>query len=406
MKDRLRRELHEWTGNVRGDVLGGAVSAFSVIPEVIGFTIVAGVAPVLGLYTSITFLLLMSLFGGRPAMVSAGAGSMAVVVVSLIRDYGLEYLFAAVLLAGVFQIILGLVRVGNLAKLVPACVVAGFTDALAIIIFKAQVNSFLQNLGTEPSGIVKTLVFLAAGFLVIYLFPRVTKAVPSTLVSIAAVTLLSLVLGLFWKGEVAMISDLGDMTAKWPAFRLPDVGFGWETLKIILPYSVSLAFVGLLETMLTARVVDGMTGTEGRNNRECCAQGLGNIACGLIGAMPGCAMIGQAIANVQSGGRGRLSTLFSGLLLTGLIVFGAAVLGAIPLAALIAVMVSVSITTFDWKNLAGMVRDRSRKNVCESAVTVVTVAVTVATDNLALGVASGIVLYLLLRFALRPRGGS
>lgn len=390
----LQRELREWGGNVKGDILGGCVSAFSVIPEVIGFTIVAGVDPILGLYTSIAFLVLMSFFGGRPAMVSAGAGSMAVVVVSLIKDHGVQYLFAAVLLAGVLQLILGLCRVGNLLKFVPNTVVVGFCDALAIIIFKSQVESCLNNLHGTVAGAVKMLVLIAVGLLVIYLFPRVTKAVPSTLVSIVVVTLVGLLIGALTGGnsDVTMISGLGNLTAAWPAIRLPDVPFVGETLKIILPYSISLAFVGLLETLLTARVVDGMTDSQSNKNRECTAQGIGNMVCGLIGAMPGCAMMGQAIANVESGGRGRLSTLISGLLLACLLGFGSGLLGAIPLAALIAVMIYVSITTFDWKNLVGMFKDRSAANLKDTAVIVLTVVLTVITSNFMYGVGAGLVL--------------
>ena len=405
MRASLQRELREWNGNIKGDILGGCVSAFSVIPEVIGFTIVAGVDPILGLYTSVVFLILMSFLGGRPAMVSAGAGSMAVVVVALIRDYGLQYLFAAVLLAGVFQFILGLCRVGNLLKFVPNSVVVGFCDALAIIIFKSQVKSCFQNMGSTPASILKMFAFIALGLLVIYLFPRITKAVPSTLVSIVVVALVGIAVGLLTGGnsDVAMISDLGNLKAAWPMVRLPQVAFNLETLKIILPYSISLAFVGLLESMLTTRVVDEMTHSPSRRNRECCAQGVGNLVCGLIGAMPGCAMIGQAIANVESGGRGRLSTLVSGVLLACLLGFGSAVLGAIPLAALIAVMIYVSITTFDWKNLVGMVKNRDLKSVLETIVTIVTVILVVATNNFAYGVAVGLVLSFVFWLATRNR---
>lgn len=401
----LQKELREWTGNAKGDVLGGCVSAFSVIPEVIGFTIVAGVDPILGLYTSIAFLILMSFFGGRPAVVSAGAGSMAIVVVALIRDYGLPYLFAAVLLAGIIQFILGLCRIGNLLKYVPNSVVVGFSDALAIIIFKSQVKNCFQYMGSTASSVIKMLVFIAIGLLVIYLFPRVTKAVPSTLVSIVVVALIGVAVGAVSGGnaDVTMISDLGNLKAVWPAVQLPQVPFDIETLKIIFPYAISLAFVGLLETMLTTRVVDGMTNSSSNKNRECCAQGLGNLVCGFIGAMPGCAMMGQAIANVESGGRGRLSTLVSGVLLACLLSFGSAVLGAVPLAALIAVMIYVSITTFDWKNLVGMVKNRDLRSVLETIVTVVTVILVVATSNFAYGVAAGLVLSFVFWLFTRSR---
>ena len=394
MRAFVQRELREWKSNVKGDILGGCVSAFSVIPEVIGFTIVAGVDPILGLYTSIAFLILMSIFGGRPAMVSAGAGSMAVVVVALVKNYGVQYLFAAVLLAGIIQFILGLCRVGNLLKYVPNTVVVGFCDALAIIIFKSQVSSCFNNLGGTTLGAVKMFSFIAIGLLVIYLFPRITKAVPSTLVSIIVVTVASLIVGLLTGGnsDVTMISDLGNLQAGWPALKLPEVPLNGETLKIILPISVSLAFVGLLETLLTARVVDSMTESGSNKNRECCAQGIGNLACGLIGAMPGCAMMGQAIANVESGGRGRLSTLVSGVLLACLLGFGSGVLGAIPLAALIAVMIYVSITTFDWKNLVGMFKNRDKKSIQETIVIILTVILTVATDNFMYGVGAGLIL--------------
>lgn len=237
------------------------------------------------------------------------------------------------------------------------------------------------------------LAFIAVGLLVIYLFPRITKVVPSTLISIVVVALVSVAVGLLSGGnaDVTMISNLGNLKAAWPVAQLPQVPFGMETLKIIFPYAISLAFVGLLETMLTARVVDGMTNSSSSKNRECCAQGIGNLVCGFIGAMPGCAMMGRHCQG-ESGGRGRLSTLVSGVLLACLLGFGSAVLGAVPLAALIAVMIYVSITTFDWKNLVGMVKNRDLKSVLETVVTVVTVILVVATNNFAYGVGAGLVL--------------
>ncbi|MCD7948418.1 MAG: hypothetical protein LUG13_09090 [Oscillospiraceae bacterium] len=408
-----QRELREWRGNLRGDMLGGVLTMFSVIPEVVGFTIVAGVDPILGLYTSIVFLVLMSFLGGRPAMVSAGAGSMAVVVVSLIRDYGLSYLFAAVLLTGVIQLVLGALRVGNLIRFVPPAVIAGFVDALAIIIFRSQVESCLTYIGATPSAVALTLILIAAGLVLIYVFPRFTRAFPATLFSIIVITIVWLIVRALSGGtlEITMISGLGDLTARLPAIGLPTVPFTLETLKIIAPYSVSLAFVGLLETLLTARVVDEMTATESRKNRECRAQGIGNMVCGLIGAMPGCAMIGQAIANVTAGGRGRLSTLTAGCLLTVLLVAGSSVLGAIPLAALIAVMVAVSIATFDWKHFREMcggikrliLGKGDRAVLFPACVTILTVAVVVVTDNLAFGVFAGLILHLIFRLIRRPR---
>ncbi|MCR5665855.1 MAG: hypothetical protein K6G01_03395 [Eubacterium sp.] len=399
----LKRELGQWRFNLKGDALAGIVSAFSVIPEVIGFTIVAGVPPIYGLYTSVAFLILLSFLGGRPAMVSAGAGSMAVVVVTLIAEHGTAYLFWAVLLAGIFQIVLGLCRVGNLMRYVPVPVMAGFVDALAIIIFKSQITSMLDNIVVTPGGIAKMLIYIGLGLLIIYLFPKVTDKVPSTLVALIVVSAVSLVIALICGGnsDVKMISDLGNLKGSWPGLHLPGAPLNGETLGIILPYSISLAFVGLLETMLTNQVIDEMTESESNKNRECVGQGVANIFCGMLGAMPGCAMIGQAITNVKSGGRGRLSTFVAGAILTFLLAFGSVILGIIPLAALIGVMIFVSITTFNWKNLRGMFQNRSLKGVFETIVTVVTVVVTVATNNLAYGVGIGIGLFVIFHFLHR-----
>lgn len=400
MNKLIRREAGEWTGNVKGDVLAGIVSAFAVIPEVIGFTIVAGVDPILGLYTSVVFLIVLSLLGGHPAMVSAGAGSMAVVVITLIANHGLEYLFAAVLLAGVLQIALSLCRIGSLLTRMPPAIMSGFVDALALIIFKAQVASFIQNMGTTPLVIAETVAFVVVGLVITFWFNRRSGALPSSLVAIIVVTVLSLILAAAQGGSngATMIADLGDLTATLPALGLPQVPLSLETLGIIAPYSVSLAFVGLLETMMTAKVVDEMTGAHGSSNRECAAQGIANIACGVIGAMPGCAMIGQAIACVSSGGRGRLSTFVSGALLLCLLVFGSAVLGAVPLAALIAVMVFVSYSTFNRPQLKRVFTDHSRPALCEYAITLLIVVVVLATNNLALGIAAGLALH----FCLKP----
>jgi len=398
----MKRELDQWRLNVGGDVLGGLVTTFSVIPEVICFTIVAGMDPIAGLYTSIVFLVLMSFLGGRPALVSAGAGSMAVVVVSLIRDHGTAYLFAAVLLAGAFQLVLGVLRIGNLMKYVPKPVLAGFVDALAIIIFRSQVSSYLSNMGTGHSGIAVTILLIAVGIAIVYIAPHFVQKILSTLIAIVCVTLLWLIIRAFGSGfEIAMISDLGNLTATLPDLALPAVPPNLETVRIIFPYAVSLAFVGLLETLLTAWVVDEMTESDSEKNRECRAQGIGNIVCGLIGAMPGCAMIGQAITNVRSGGRGRLSTFVAGCLLAVLLVFGSAILGVVPLAALIAVMATVAIATFDWRNLGDILfalRDLfsgtpNRAALQNAAVTLLTVVIVVATDNLAYGVAAGLILY-------------
>lgn len=394
----LARDVSEWTSNIKGDIFGGVLTTFSVLPEVIGFTIVAGVAPILGIYTSIIFLILLSFLGGRPAMASAGAGSMAVVVVSLIRSYDLSYLFAAVLLAGALQLILGILKVGNLTKFIPKSVVAGFVDSLAIIIFKSQITSFLGNLGVGTSGVVMTVVLIVCAIAVIYLFPRITKAFPPALFALVLITLAWLSFNAISGGSVtiARISDLGNLAPEMPSVRFPSVPFTFETLKIVAPYSASLAIVGLLETLLTNGVVDDMTETRSNKNRECRGQGIANLVCGLIGAMPGCAMIGQATANVSSGGRGRLSTFVSGAGLVLLLLFGSAVLSAVPLAALVAVMITVSVSTFDWGNLKEILqsfKNREKETIMSSLVTILTIAMVLLTDNLAFGTMAGLLLH-------------
>lgn len=378
MNSLMKNEISQWRDNPKDDFLGGLVSAFSVIPEVVGFTIIAGVNPMLGLYTSVAFLILSAFLGGRPAMVSAGAGSMALVVVALIAEYGTEYLFAAVFLAGIFQLIMGLCKVGRLIKYIPQCVMTGFVDSLAIIIFMSQIKNAL-------GGGLTMYALVAAGIVIVYLFPRITKAVPSTLIAIIVVTAASVFLGL----TTTSIGDMGNMTAALPDVHLPTLLLSLETWKIVLPYSISLAFVGLIETLLTQQVVDQMTETTSDTNRESCSQGITNMVCGCIGGMPGCAMIGQAIVNVKSGGRGRLSTLVAGVMLIAVLGFGSGLLNIIPLAALIGVMITVSIATFDWDSLRSL-KDQSP---LEILTTLLTVVIVVATNNLAYGVAAGLALY-------------
>ena len=395
------RELSEWFGNPKGDFFAGIVSAFAVIPEVVGFTIVAGVDPVLGLYTSVAFLLLLSFIGGRPAMVSAGAGSMAVLVASLVASHGLDYMFAAVLIAGIIQLVLGLMGIGALLKRIPRSIIVGFVDGLAFIILLSQITTFNNNLGDTDTAVAAMVCLIALGLAVIFLFPKVSKVIPSTLVAIAVVTVTSILLVCLAGDsfQTAVISDLGSISAGWPGFNLPSVLTDASALAVIMPYAVSLAFVGLLETSLTMQVVDNITQTPSNPKRECCAQGVGNMVCGGMGAMPGCAMIGQAVACVKSGGRGRLSTLVAALVLALLLAFGSDVLGIIPLAALIAVMLFVCYSTFDWDNLREMVRGRDRNSLCATAMTIITLATVIATHNLAYGAVAGLLLALLFWLA-------
>lgn len=387
----------EWFSNIRDDIPAGIVSSFAVIPEVIGFTIVAGVDPVLGLYTSVAFLLIVSFIGGRPAMVSAGAGSMAVVAAPLISSHGLEYLLCAVFVAGMIQIILGIIGIGHVLKRVPKPIVMGFVDGLAAIIFMSQLTSIADNTVDSFEGIVTMFSYIAIGIATVALFPRITKAVPSTLVAIAVVTVIDMAIGT--KGTVTMISDLGNMSAGWPDVSIPSLLTDPGALATILPTSISLAFVGLLETSLTLKLVDSMTGTKGDNTRECIAQGVANTACGTLGGMPGCAMIGQAVTNVKSGGRGRLSTFVSGMMLAILLAYGSTILGMIPLAALIAVMICVSCMTFDWNGLRRMFSERDGKSLKDTSVTLVTFMVILLTENLAYGAAGGLLLMGLYRLA-------
>ena len=373
----LKKELGEWFGNVRGDVLAGLVSSFAVIPEVVGFCIVAGISPMMGLYASFWLTVLMAFIGGRPGMISAAAGSMAMVIVSLVRDYGPEYLMAATILCGVIMTILGLLKVGNLIKLIPNSVNIGFVNALGIMIFMSQLGNF-EGEGWQMYALV------ALGIAIIYLFPRITRVIPSTLVAVIVVTAIA-ILG---DAPVRTIGDIGTITAALPVFHIPSVPLNMETLTIIFPYSVSLALVGLVETLLTSKVIDEMTDSEGNRNRECRSLGLANIVSGFFGGTCGCAMIGQAIVNVNSGGRGRLSNFVSGAFLMVLIFVLNDLMVQIPLAALVAVMITVSISTFDWDSL----RNLTKMPRTDALVIVVVVAVVVATDNLAYGVVIGLIM--------------
>ncbi|GAB4071076.1 SulP family inorganic anion transporter [Ancylobacter sonchi] len=371
------RYFRDWTSNIRADVLAGIVVALALIPEAIGFSAIAGVDPKIGLFASFAIACVSAVVGGRPGMISAATAATAVVMVSLVRDHGLPYLFAATILMGLIQIVAGLLRLGRVMRFVSRSVITGFVNALAILIFMAQ----LPELVGVP---VQTYPMIAAGLAIIYLFPRVTKAVPSPLVAIAALTLFA-----WWSGmELRTVGDLGELPSSLPVFALPDVPLNLETLRIILPYSLTLAAVGLLESLLTAQIVDDMTDTTSNKSQECIGQGAGNIASALIGGMGGCAMIGQSMINVSSGGRGRLSTFVAGAFLLFLILVLDDLVRIIPMAALVAVMIMVSIGTFSWRSLLDL-RTNPRSS---SAVMLATVITVVATHDLALGVLIGVLL--------------
>lgn len=373
----LEQEKKEWFGNIRGDILAGLVSSFAVIPEVVGFCIVAGISPMMGLYASFWLTVLMAFLGGRPAMISAAAGSMALVIVSLVRDYGPEYLMAATILCGVIMFVLGALGIGNLIKLIPNTVQIGFVDALAILIFSSQLGNF-EGEGWQMFALV------ALGIAIIYFFPYVTTAMPSTLVAVVVVTAIAITMHV----DVRTIGDMGTITATLPPFHIPEVPLNMETFMIVLPYSASLAIVGLSETLLTSKVIDEMTDTEGDRNRECRGLGIANIVSGFFSGTCGCAMIGQAIVNVNSGGRGRLSNFVSGSFLMVLIFLLNDLMVQIPLAALTAVMITVSISTFDW----GALKRLPHMPKSDALVVVLVVAVVVATNNLAYGVVLGLAL--------------
>jgi SulP family sulfate permease len=367
----------DWLSNVRNDILAGLVVALALIPEAIAFSIIAGVDPKVGLYASFSIATIIAFAGGRPGMISAATGAMALVIASLVKDHGLQYLLAATVLTGVLQVVAGWVQLGALMRFVSRSVVTGFVNALAILIFMAQLPE-LTHVGWQVYAMT------AAGLGIIYGLPYVTRAVPSPLVTIVVLTGVSIYLGL----DIRTVGDMGQLPDSLPVFLLPDVPLNWDTLRTILPYSVTLMVVGLLESLMTATIVDEMTDTKSNKNRECVGQGVANIATGFIGGMAGCAMIGQSVINVKSGGRGRLSTLVAGVVLLILVVFLGDWVKQIPMAALVAVMIMVSIGTFNWGSFTNL-RDHP---VSSSVVMLATVAVTVYTHDLARGVLTGVLL--------------
>jgi SulP family sulfate permease len=373
----LQKLRHEWFSNARGDVLAGLVVALALIPEAIAFSIIAGVDPKVGLYASFSIAVVTAFAGGRPGMISAATGAMALLILDLVKAHGLQYLLVATILTGVLQIIAGLLRLGSLMRFVSRSVVTGFVNALAILIFLAQLPEL-----TNVTWVVYVMV--AAGLGIIYLFPLLTRAVPSPLVCIVTLTGLSIALGL----DIRTVGDMGELPDALPMFLLPDVPLNLETLGIVLPYAATLAVVGLLESMMTASIVDELTDTRSDKNRECKGQGLANIATGFLGGMAGCAMIGQSVINVKSGGRGRLSSASAGILLLVMVVFLDSWVKQIPMAALVAVMIMVSIGTFSWESL----RNLTRHPKSSSAVMIATVAMVVATHDLAKGVFVGVLL--------------
>lgn len=367
----------EWFSNIRADVLAGIVVALALIPEAIAFSIIAGVDPMVGLYASFTMAVIVAFAGGRPGMISAATGAMALLMVPLVKEYGLNYLFAATILTGVIQVLFGVFKVARVMKFIPRAVMIGFVNALAIMIFMAQVPHFL--------GISNmTYVFVAVTLVILYVVPRFFKAIPAPLIAIVVLTAVAIFSGV----DLRTVGDLGSITQSLPSFLIPDVPFTLETLKVIFPYSISLAIVGLLESLLTASIVDDMTGTESNKNKEAKGQGIANIVTGFFGGMAGCAMIGQSVINVKSGGRGRLSTLIAGLFLIFLIIVLGDLVVRIPMPVLVGIMIMVSLGTFDWSSFKYLITAPKS----DAVVMLVTVVIVVVTHDLSKGVIAGVIL--------------
>lgn len=370
----------EWFSNIRGDLLAGLVVALALIPEAIAFSIIAGVDPKVGLYASFCISVVVAFTGGRPAMISAATGAMALLMITLVKEHGLQYLFAATILTGALQVIAGYLRLGSLMRFVSRSVVTGFVNALAILIFMAQLPE-LTNVGWQVYALT------VAGLGIIYLFPLIPsigKSVPSPLVCIVVLTGMSILLNL----DIRTVGDMGALPDTLPVFLLPQIPLNIDTLSIIFPYSAALAVVGLLESMMTATIVDDLTDTSSDKNRECKGQGIANITAGLLGGMAGCGMIGQSVINVKSGGRGRLSSFIAGFFLLIMVVFLSDWIKQIPMAALVAVMIMVSVGTFSWDSLVKLKKHPLSTNIVMAA----TVIVVVTTHNLAIGVFVGVLL--------------
>lgn len=367
----------EWLGNVKNDLLAGMVTSIALIPEVIGFAIIAGVNPMTALFASVTTALVTSFTGGRPAMVSAAAGSMALVMVSLIKNHGIQYMIAATILTGIIQLILGYLGIQKLMRFVPKPVMLGFVNSLALLIFTAQIQQLV-------GGNQWTYLMAGVTIALMYLIPKITKAIPPALIVIVLMTVCSIVFPM----GIQTVGDMGDMNGLLPRLSFPNIPLNFETLKIIFPTALALSIVGLVESLLTAPLINEMTDTTSDNQREVKAQGLANIVTGFLGGPAGCAMIGQAVINVKSGGRKRLSTFAAGSFLLFLIVVLKGLMIQIPTAALIGIMITVAIATFDWKSFQYL----KTMHITEGAIMLITVGIVIYTHNLAIGIIAGVVL--------------
>lgn len=371
----MKEYKQQWFGNIRADILAGLVVALALIPEAIAFSILAGVDPMVGLYASFIIAVTISFVGGRPAMISAATGAMALVIVSLVKDHGLEYLLAATILTGIIQILFGVAKIDRLMKFIPNAVMIGFVNSLAILVFIAQTPHFI-------GGTMMTWVFLLLTIGLIYLIPFLIKGIPAPLIAVVILSAVVVFLGI----DLKTVGDMGSISQTLPTFLIPNIPFTWETLSIILPYSLALAVVGLMESLLTAAILDDMTDSESNKNQEARGQGIANIINGFFGGMAGCAMIGQSVINVKSGARGRLSTFVAGAFLMFLILVLGDYVIQIPMPVLAGVMVVVCITQFDWSSIKYTFTAPKQ----DVFVMLLTIAVVLYTHNLAIGVVAGV----------------
>ncbi|GGD80613.1 SulP family inorganic anion transporter [Paenibacillus nasutitermitis] len=374
----IRTWQQQWTTNVKGNILAGMTATLALVPDSLAFSLMAGVPPTVGIYASICILLVTTFLGGRPGMISAAAGSMAVLMLTLVKEHGISYLFAATILTGILQYLMGVFKLGKLMNFVPSGVLTGFVNALAILIFMSQLRYFKGAPWTMYALVAATLV-------IIYVLPRFFKAIPSPLIAVAVLTLAVWAFGM---GGVSRIGDIAVIDASLPSFLIPDIPFNWETLMIILPYSLSLAVVGFTETLLTHNLLDEMTGERTDKNKEMRGQGLANFAAGFFGGMAGCALVAESVLNVRMGGRNRLSTLVAALFLFLLVVLAGDLLALVPMAALVGIMLMVCAAIFDWRSVF---KPRAVP-VSETVVMLATVGSVILTHDLAIGVLVGVLI--------------
>lgn len=375
--------------NIKNEVLSGITVALALVPEAVAFSLIANVSPLVGLYSAFIIGLVTAILGGRPGMISGATGAIAVVIVSLVVRHGVEYLFAAVILMGLIQMAIGVLRLGKFIRLVPHPVMFGFVNGLAIVIFMAQLPQFKV---ADASGILHwmqgaqlwTMIgFVTLTMLIIYFLPKITKAIPAALTAIVVVSAIIIAMGI----ETKTVGDIAKISGGLPKFHLPQVPVNFETLKIIFPYSLIMAAVGLIESLLTLTVIDEMTETRGRGNKECVAQGTANLLTGFFGGMGGCAMIGQSIINVSSGGRRHLSGIVAAVGLLVIVLFGASLIEKVPMAALVGLMFMVSVGTFEWASL----KIFRKVPLVDVIVMVIVAGVTVIFHNLAVAVLVGVI---------------